>query len=165
MADDWALGRAWVAHQSNSLVPPVMEGNNRIWCHIFLQPRVCWKSIPLQTKLNSEAGLILCFLWWSHACRIITSSTIFPYFDMVMEGALKTFKNMGKSCQWRENVSPVFNIIPHIIFFFPIAIFLLMYLFFPSYVFYLFFVWGGFPNLPESHLKIPQTKRMSGVIT
>lgn len=97
MAGDWALGRAWVARQSNSRVPPVMEGNNPIWCHIFLQLRVCFSSLPRKTKQNPEAGFTLCFLWWSRARRIITSSTIFTCFATAADGTLQTFVKRGET--------------------------------------------------------------------
>lgn len=89
MADDWALGRAWVARQSNSRVPLVMEGSNRIWCHIFLQLRVGFSSFLRKQNKIQRQGSTLCFLWWPSARGIITSNTIFTHFDMVLEGTLK----------------------------------------------------------------------------
>lgn len=70
MADDWALGRAWVACQSHSRVPLVMEGNNPIWCHIFLRALHFRHSSAKQKQKNSEAGLTCCWLRWPPAATL-----------------------------------------------------------------------------------------------
>lgn len=120
MVDDWALGRAWVARQSNSQVPLVMEGNNRIWCHIFLQFHVCFSSFNRkQNKIQRQGSRSASV--WTHACCIITSSTIHIFCYGFGSNIEKnkffniTILKHEKNCQWKVTASPVFHIIPHFI--------------------------------------------------